>query len=97
MPENPSWYLYLLRCANGDLYTGITTDVERRLARHAGNRGARRLRGKGPLQLVYSHPVGDRSRALRLEYRVKQLSRAQKEALVAGKRPLPELESVEQG
>lgn len=97
MPENPSWYLYLLRCANGDLYTGITTDVERRLAQHAGNRGARRLRGKGPLQLVYSHPVGDRSRALRLEYRVKQLSRAQKEALVAGKRPLPELESVEQG
>ena len=97
MSDNPTWYLYLLRCANGDLYTGISTDVQRRLQQHASNRGARRLRGKGPLQLVFSEQVGDRSSALRLEYRVKQLSREQKEALVSGARQLPEIESPQQG
>ena len=64
----------------------------RRLQQHVDNRGARRLRGKGPLQLVFSHPAGDRSQALRLEYRVKRLSRVQKEALVRGERDLPRIE-----
>ena len=91
MPEPTTWHLYLVRCANGDLYTGISTDVERRLAQHAGNRGARRLRGKGPLQLAFSCPVGNRSQALRMEYRVKRLPRQQKEALVCGARDLPSL------
>ena len=92
MSEASTWYLYLLRCANGDLYTGISTDVERRIQEHSNNRGERRLRGKGPLQLAFSCAIGDRSRALRMEYRVKQLSRQQKEALIAGKRELPLLE-----
>jgi putative endonuclease len=96
LAEQPIWYIYLLRCANGDLYTGISTDVARRLQQHAANRGARRLRGKGPLQLVFSHPAGDRSQALRLEHRVKRLSRLQKEELVRGERDLPRIEAGSQ-
>lgn len=77
--------LYILRCADDSLYTGIACDVDRRIAEHeAGARGAKYLRGKQPLQLEFSSEVGDRATASRLEYRVKQLSRAQKEALIAG-------------
>ena len=83
------WFLYLVRCNDGSLYTGISTDVQRRFTDHQQNRGARRLRGRGPLQLVYSEAVGDRSRALRLEHRVKRLSRAEKERLVRGEARLP--------
>lgn len=85
-----NWFIYLLRCANGDLYTGISTDVQRRLQQHASNRGAKRLRGKGPLLLEFSQSVGDRATAQRLEYRVKKLSRQQKEALIAGRLALPQ-------
>lgn len=85
------WYLYLVRCDDGSLYTGISTDVARRFEAHAQNRGARRLRGRGPLQLVYSEAVGDRRQALRLEYRVKRLSKAEKERLVRGELSLPDI------
>lgn len=73
-----------MRCRDGTLYTGIATDVRRRLAEHEGpgNRGARFLRGRGPLTLVLTTPVGPRDLALRLERRVKRLSRARKEALL---------------
>ncbi|CAI0947819.1 MULTISPECIES: GIY-YIG nuclease family protein [Serratia] len=81
MTEN-NWHLYMLRLPNGMLYTGITTDVARRLAQHQAGKGAKALRGKGELTLAFHRPVGDRSTALRLEYRVKQLSKAQKERLV---------------
>lgn len=88
-PEEPgaspgAWFLYLIRCRDGTLYTGIATDVERRLAEHRGpeRRGARYLRGRGPLQLLFARPVGTRESALRLEYRIKRLTRAQKEELV---------------
>lgn len=84
-----TWHLYLIRCADGTLYTGITTDVARRLDTHARNRGARRLRGRGPLELVFSHAIGDRAEASRAEYRVKRLSRADKERLISGEAPLP--------
>ncbi|QDY40805.1 GIY-YIG nuclease family protein [Candidatus Pantoea soli] len=77
------WQLYMLQTAAGMLYTGITTDVNRRLQQHQQGRGARALRGKGPLTLVFYCDAGDRAAASRLEYRVKQLSRAQKLLLVA--------------
>ncbi|HSG58022.1 MAG TPA: GIY-YIG nuclease family protein [Woeseiaceae bacterium] len=78
--------LYIVRCADGSLYTGIAIDVARRLAEHAsGPKGARYLRGKGPLELVFEQAVGDRSRAAQAEYRVKRLDRAAKEALIAGR------------
>jgi len=83
------WYLYLVRCSDGSLYTGISTDVERRFAAHVANRGARRLRGRGPLELVYSRALGDRSLASRVEHRVKQLNRSDKERLIRGELPLP--------
>ena len=86
------WHLYLVRCGDGSLYTGISTDVARRFEAHTQNRGARRLRGRGPLQLVYSKAVGDRRQALRLEYRVKRLSKAEKEQLVRGELALPRLD-----
>ena len=79
----PAWYLYLVRRADGALYTGITTDVERRLDEHAnGKRGARALRARGPLQLAYLTGIGDRALASRAEYRVKSLNRRGKETLV---------------
>ncbi len=88
MHSTKPWQLYLLRCADGSLYTGISTDIERRLREHRGEggrgKGAKSLRGKGPLQLVYQISVNNRSEALKLEYRIKQLARTQKEALVRG-------------
>ena len=72
------WFLYLIRTADNKLYTGITTDVERRYQQHQSGKG-----GKGELTLAFSAPVGDRSLALRAEYRVKQLTKRQKERLVA--------------
>jgi putative endonuclease len=83
------WYLYLVRCNDGSLYTGISTDVARRIEAHSSDRGARRLRGRGPLELVYSHPLRDRSQAQRVEHRVKRLSRDAKERLVRGEFALP--------
>lgn len=85
------WHLYLIRCRDGSLYTGITTDVDRRLTDHRRNRGARRLRGRGPLQLVFSRAVGDHGTALRLEHRVKRLSREAKERLIRGESDLQSL------
>jgi putative endonuclease len=78
------WSVYLVRCRNGHLYTGISTDVERRFAEHQAGRGAKYLRGKGPLALVYRQQIGSRAEALKAEYRIKQLSRAAKEAMIAG-------------
>ncbi|MCA6972688.1 GIY-YIG nuclease family protein [Pectobacterium carotovorum] len=80
--EDSHWYLYILRTVAGTLYTGITTDVSRRLNQHQTGKGAKALRGKGELTLVFHCLVGDRSDALKLEYRIKQLSKNQKERLV---------------
>ena len=80
--EDSHWYLYILRTVAGTLYTGITTDVRRRLNQHQTGKGAKALRGKGELTLVFQCLVGDRSEALKLEYRIKQLSKNQKERLV---------------
>ncbi len=76
------WSIYMLRCADGTYYTGIATDVSRRISEHEhGKRGAKYLRGRGPLELVYQRAVGDRSIATKIEYSVKQLSRTDKEDL----------------
>lgn len=81
-----SWSLYIIRCGDGTLYTGVTTDVMRRFGEHCtqGPKSAKYLRGRVPLHLVYSRVVGTRSEAQKAEWRVKQLTRAQKEALILG-------------
>jgi len=93
--------LYIVCCADGTLYTGIATDVSKRLAEHeSGRRGAKYLRGKGPLKIVFSEVVGDRAIASRLEYRVKQLGRTEKLELLDGRRVLADLmpdQVVEEG
>ncbi len=84
--------LYILRCADGTLYTGISTDIARRVDEHRnGKRGAKYLRGTGPLELVYAALVGDRSAASRAEFFVKQLDRAGKQKLIAGQLALDDL------
>lgn len=86
-----SWYLYLIRSQDNRLYTGITTDVSRRFAEHQAGKGAKALRGRGTLRLVFSKLIGSRSQALRIEYKIKQLSKTQKERLVSQEIGLEEL------
>ena len=81
------WHLYVIRCRDGSLYTGITTDVARRFAEHQGNVGAKYLRGRGPLLLVFQEKIGSRSLAVRVEAKVKKLTKAKKEELIRDKTP----------
>ena len=76
------WYLYMIRCKGGVLYTGITTDISRRFAEHQAGKGAKFLRGKAPLELVYQQSVGSHSDALKLEIKTKKLSKRDKEKLI---------------
>ncbi|WP_433933917.1 GIY-YIG nuclease family protein [Sorangium cellulosum] len=77
------WHVYILRCGDGSLYTGIARDVEARLAQHAAGRGARYTRGRGPLALVHVEAAADKGEALRREAAIRRLGRAGKEALAA--------------
>lgn len=84
--------LYILRCADGSLYTGIAVNVERRIQEHeTGQRGAKYLKGRGPLTLEFERSVGDRGTAQSAEHRVKRLDRAGKEDLLAGRLLLDDL------
>lgn len=76
------WYLYILRCGDGTLYTGITTDVEARLEAHRSGKGAKYTRGRGPLELVYREECEDHSQALKRELAVKAMSREEKQNLM---------------
>ena len=77
-----SWFVYILRCGDGTLYTGITDDVDRRLAAHRAGRGAKYTRGRGPLELCYTEAQPDKPAALRRELALKKLRRDQKEQLI---------------
>ncbi len=79
-------FVYLLRCRDGSLYCGWTDDLERRVATHNAGKGARYTRSRGPVRLVWSEEVIDRSAALKRELAIKRLTRAEKLAL-AGLRP----------
>lgn len=76
------WFVYVLRCGDGTLYTGIARDVAARLAQHTAGKGARYTRGRGPLALLATRICMSKSRALRLELALKALPRPAKEALV---------------
>ena len=81
----PQWWVYIVRCADGTLYTGIARDLARRIAEHnAGGRlAASYTRGRRPVALVYREAAATRSAASRREYALKQLDRRQKEDLIA--------------
>ena len=82
MQKTDEWYVYIVRCRDESLYTGIATDVERRFVEHQKNTGAKYLRGRGPLTLVFQQPVGRRDLALKVERNIKRLPKQKKEALV---------------
>jgi predicted GIY-YIG superfamily endonuclease len=82
------WFVYILHCADRTLYTGVTTDMEKRLADHRSGRGARYTRARLPVNLVYVEPATDRGAALRRESEIKRMRAADKRELVAkGVRP----------
>lgn len=81
MPDHVA-YVYILRCADGTLYTGWTTDLERRLAEHNGGRGAAYTRGRRPVALVYCEPQPDRASAMRREAQIKRRGKRYRERLV---------------
>lgn len=76
-----SWHVYILRCGDGTLYTGIAVDVQQRLQMHKDGKGAKYTRGRGPLELIYTESCGSHSDALKRELAIKALSRTEKETL----------------
>jgi putative endonuclease len=83
-----NWSLYIIEASDASLYTGITTDVERRFAEHLdGPRGARYFNGRNPLRIIYREDGHSRSSASRREAEIKKLSRRAKQRLIAGRAP----------
>ena len=81
----------MVRCAGTALYTGIATDVARRFGQHQEGKGAKYLRGKGPLQLVFAVEAGARAQAARKEAKLKRLDRCDKEAIAQGRKSLADM------
>jgi putative endonuclease len=81
---SPAWHVYIVRTRDGSFYTGVTTNVRRRLSEHraGAGRGARYLRGRTPLKIVYRCRIGDRGLAHRVEWHLKRRTRAEKQAIV---------------
>ena len=80
------WYVYILRCGDGTLYTGITDNIPRRLAAHRAGKGAKYTRSRRPVELIYAERFDTKQEAMRREWEIKQLSREEKLRL-AGKQP----------
>jgi putative endonuclease len=78
-----SWYVYILKCADSTLYSGITNDLEQRLKAHNAKKGAKYTASRLPVTLVWQEAVTDKSTALKREYELKKLSRAEKLKLIA--------------
>lgn len=87
------WYVYMLRCNDGSVYTGVSTDVARRLNEHrrGGARSARYLRTRRPVEVIFTERVGERAAALSAEYAIKRLEKTQKEELARGMTTLGEV------
>ncbi len=79
---NEIWYLYIVRCSDGSLYTGVTKDLERRIVAHNEGKGAKYTFSRRPVELVYSEEHQGITEALRREIQIKKLKRAKKEALI---------------
>lgn len=85
MSSDSSWYLYIARCNDNTLYTGVTTDVRRRIKEHNEGTGAKYTRGRGPIQLLFSEEYSNRSTAQIAESKIKKLKRKQKEEYISEK------------
>jgi len=83
-----SWYVYMLRCRDGSLYTGYTDDVQRRLRVHNSGKGAKYTRSRLPVILVYQEELPDKSAALKREIAIKQMRKPEKESLINEKESL---------
>jgi len=82
MLEKVYWYTYIVECSDSTYYTGITNNLERRMAQHNSGKGAKYTRGRTPVKLVRSEKYGSRSDATKREYAIKKLSRSEKEEIV---------------
>lgn len=76
------WYVYILRCRDDTLYTGVTDDIPRRIEAHNSGKGAKYTRGRSPVRLCYQASFDSHSEALKCEYAIKQLSRSEKLKLI---------------
>lgn len=83
---NKAWFLYLLQCADGSLYTGITNNVPRRCKQHNAGTASRYTRSRLPVELIYQESHSSRSVALKRELAIKAMSRQKKESLIRSKR-----------
>lgn len=88
--KEENWNVYILRCADGTFYTGITDNLPRRFTQHGTAKGAKYTRSRGPFELVYSQSGLSHSQALAREYAIKQMTRAQKLQLIRGAMMTPE-------
>lgn len=84
-----TWHLYMLRCSDGSIYTGITTDVERRIKEHGSGKGSKAVRGRRPVRLVYQQIFRSRSAALKREAEIKSWPRPKKLNYLAGRKQAP--------
>jgi putative endonuclease len=91
--KKTDWHIYLIRCGDGSLYTGISTDVERRFVQHQtpGRGGSKYLRGRGPLVLAFQTKIGSYSLALKVERKVKNLPKDEKEEIILNNEYLDEI------
>jgi putative endonuclease len=92
--DTSPWHCYLLECADGSLYAGITTDLKRRLAEHNRGTASRYTRTRIPVRLAWAEPHPDRSSATRREREIKALPRAEKRALAAADLPPAQAENI---
>ncbi len=76
------WYVYILRCRDGTLYTGMTDDLHKRIAAHNAGKGAKYTRGRGPVELVYHEQLETKAEACKREFAIKQLTRQEKIELI---------------
>ena len=83
MTAHQGWHVYILECADGTLYTGVTNDLDNRITAHNAGKGAKYTRSRLPVKLIYRETTTDRSSALRRELSIKNLSRADKLGLIA--------------
>lgn len=85
-----NWFVYIIRAADNSLYTGVTTDVNRRYQQHRTGKGAKYLKGRSPIKLVFEQKIGTRSQAQRIEHWIKQQTKQIKESIVKKQITLPE-------